>query len=696
NWNASSVNFATTSSTGHITGSPAYGDNLAVWLTEKGWVIEYNTSTGTKKAFQISSTDNFTGCQPAMSFDCRRLYVCSLNGKFYAVDLATGTNLSGTPYAIGGTNASVAAAPPPFIDPLASRPDGQQETVYALTQTGTLYRFSVNDPFGAVQGAPNAGTVTMSQSYAIPRDNTAPYTEYFRAGPVVIDGKAVITSWRSNSTNSAYDNGNCIYYDTGVRSYNPGNTTGMLLTKTTVSAPVWAPPSVEFDTTGGAATPVYAFFPTGHTATMVDLASTNSTQSCPLLVDNTSRTSGAMFPLTYSLTKNTASISATSSACLSVADSAAETGLPNGWKDLSNLEGCAAYSGDDPTPIYGYVQFTIQPSDLSNGTGGYYPIVASSVDLRCSSGSNTKGNLNTDPLEVFEVSNNLSTGGAWTNTTVTPANRPTFPDGNAFNLANSTNESAYATFSLQGSSYKKNSTYSWAADALVNAVGTYSFGLVHPELPYVNTSAKKGQPFKDSAPYFNAGTSPTLTLYLSSKSLSTPTMTTPLTIDSLNKRVYAVNTNTLYLLSYASATYDSASDPFVAASLSERLASFSSVFGTYFCMTSLGQNSSAGPVSGSTYVANLCAPMLSTNGDIYVLDNHPTYNHVTLNRFTPPASSGSAPALAASIDLTSTAADAMAPAAMMVINDTGKYLYAGTYDTAAGNNTGRAWILTQL
>jgi hypothetical protein len=460
-----------------------------------------------------------------------------------------------------------------------------------------------------------------------------------------------------------------------------------------MSAPVWASAAVEFD---NGLNPVLAFLPTGYVVTMVDLATGQQAQSVPLLVNQNTSTgpaSGSLLGYPYgSSGVTTVTKQPVNNGCIAIADTTSLVlPLSGTWKDLNNTYACKVYDGSDSTPIWSYMKYNVTTTDVTVG-GSTRAIIDAKLQLRCNSSSNANGSQNPNPLEAFRVSNNLSTGTAWDTTNMTPANRPPFEDGAAFTLS-ALNSHKSVELTNFGNSFQNNQSYTASAKGLVTAGNqTYSFALAHTELPYINQAPNNGQPFKTSAPRFDGGTSPALILTLSGQGLSTQTMSTPVTIDSANHRIYAVNTNALYCLSYASATGDPTATPYASLYFGERGTSFVDPAQTYFALTSLGQSSTAGPVSASVYIANTTAPLF-TGSHVYVIDHHPTTNTATVNDFS--VSSGTnLPSYVSAYPLTSNASDAKRGATYMSYDTIGSKLFVGSYDPAS-TTTGRAWVLTQ-
>lgn len=687
----SSVGVASTTSTGKISSGAGYSfwTNEAYWVTEAGWFIKRNMTTGVTSAFQISSTDTFANTCLTISNDGLRAYAVSKQGRFFAWLTTTGAQLAGSPFTIGGTATQVTTSScAPYIDALASRDDGQVETIYALSADGTLHRFYVS---ALHDQAPSTWSIARVQTYALPVDNTAPYTEVFRASPVVIGGKLVVGSWRSNSTNSAQDNGSLFYYDTGMNGI-PASATATSTPGTSrvvsLAAPVWASAAVEFD---GNLSPALAFVPTGYVVSMVDLTSGNQAQSVALLTSlNTATQGGPASGTLATYPYGTAGISIVSKSpvtngIISIADTSAATQLASGWKDLTQLFAAVTYDNSTTGlyPIWGYMKYFISNADAVVG-GTTRAILNAGITLKCTSSSNSNGNATPapSPVQMFRVSNSLTNGTAWDSTNMTPATRPTFEDGAGLQQ-NTLNSHKSVELTNAGNSFQNGQTYLWGATGLVSATNqSYSFGMASTDLSYVNSASNNGQPSRISTPRFGTAQ---LQIVLSGQGISTPTMTTPVTIDSWNHRIYAVNTNTLYALSYASATGDPTATPYAATYFTERAANFSDAAQSYFALTNLGK--SQGPVSGTSYVANDCAPLF-TGSNIYVVDNFPGNNTASVNRFTP----GLPPALQADTVTLSSVANGKRGSTYLVYDNVGAKLFAGSYDPAG---QGQCWVLTQ-
>lgn len=344
----------------------------------------------------------------------------------------------------------------------------------------------------------------------------------------------------------------------------------------------------------------------------------------------------------------------------------------------------------------GLAKFDIAQADLVVG-GTERAIIDAKVELRCNSSSNSNGNLNPapDPLRSFVVNNNLSTGAAWTDANMTPANRPPFTDNAAFNHANLNGHSA-SELGNAGNSFQNGQRYTWSAKGLVSTVGTYSFGYAHPELPYVNSAPNNGQPFKTSAPRFDGSDKVVLRITRSGEGFSTPTMSNAVTIDSTNRRIYVLNTNCLYSVSYESPTYEAAT-PWDVTAFGERKAYFNSPASTYFHLTRLGQDldspGSAGPLStvpSKQYVANVAAPLYD-GSKIWVMDNHPAYNRTAITKFTP----GTPPVQADFSLLADTGGEVKKPSSYLTYDWDGSKVIFGTFDSTAASTKGRVHVYTR-
>ncbi|MNS62324.1 hypothetical protein D3C72_953810 [compost metagenome] len=567
-----------------------------------------------------------------------------------------------------------------------------------LSNAGSLVRFFVNAPHTTPA---TTATVVRKETLSLPRNNTATHTELFRSAPVVIGGKAVIGSWRrTNSGASSLDMGTILYANTGV-NYVPAATTtatGSVTTSIATSSPIWAPPAVEFDDN---LNPVYAFVPTGYVVTIADLNTGDQIQSPPLLVHATTPQSGNL-TAAPDAGVSSRTVTALTNACLTIGNTTAVplVNTTTQWKDTVDVAAAETYDNTITEAVYGYMKFAISGADLDpSNTGSPRAILNAVLELRCNSASNTGAKK----LRSFRVSNNTSTGGAWDNTISSPTIRPRFENGTAFSLATLNANKAYELVGLAqtGPTFSNNSKPSWSAKGLVTAAGTYSFGLALEDRGYVNTASNNGMPNRTSAPQFGGATSgnpPKLTLELSANGLATPTMTAPVTIDSANRRIYAVNTNALYVTSYASPTYDVTSNPYDAASFIERKATFSDQTKTYFALTQLGRV--FGPTSGGQYIANLTAPLF-TGSAIYVQDHYSnataTTNQTAITAFTPAAAGAfAAPTFSHAYNLTTAAvggnADAQRGGTYMCYDFAGR-LYASTYSNTA--NAGRLWVISQ-
>ncbi|MFN3430814.1 MAG: hypothetical protein ACK46X_12760 [Candidatus Sericytochromatia bacterium] len=660
--------------TGRITSAPAYHylTKIAYWLTERGWVLRRHMQTGVLTSFRLSATDTFPNTALTLSNDGQRAYVVSAQGNLFAVNLATGALLPGMPYALGAPNGAIGFFPPPFIDALASRPDGQAETLYALNHTGSLHRFHVS----ALHG--QAASISHVQAYALPTDNTAPYTELFRSAPVVIGGRAVACTWRRHSTNTFNDNGSLIYFDTGVRAPQTTASAGALIRKVSLSNPVWAPPALEFDNN---LVPTLAFFPMRTSVAMVDLSTGSVAQSVSLVVDKATPTSGSLDGYNY----NTGGVTTLTKNAV-----AAATVTQTNTRDTANVYGARHLADGDDNRAYGYVKFNVGLADLLSG-GMLRVITDAQVRMRSNSNSNQGGGQNYAPLRGFRVSDNLSGGGGWNNGNITFATRPTFEDGAVLDttLANLAAHSDVELLPNANNSYTSGANYQWPAKGKVMLPGDHSFGFVHTEL-----KRDAGPGFFAAiidlllgriAPRFDAGTSPQLVLTLSAAGMVEPTLSNPVTIDSLNQQVFALNSNALFKVSYAGGAF------------TDRQASLEDPAKTFFALTELGRTPLASPLFSPSvgvfrFITNVAAPLFD-GSYVYVQDNHPVYLRTAISRFVP-GGPGVPPTFHASHVLNNLTADALTSSTYMAYDFESNRLFAATGNPT--NNNGRAWVINRF
>lgn len=688
---ASATAFNGSASTGRVTSAPAYAwrQRQAFWLTDDGWLLRYDLDDASKAQVRVSTTDTFANTALTLSADSKRVYFTSAQGKFFVIDIATLTHLGASPYALGGANANAPTIPAPWIDVLAGRPDGTIESVYALGNDGKLHRFHVSAP---ASGAP---TITKPNPYQLPVNTAGSYTEIFTASPIVIRGKAYVGTYRRHATDATLHLGNLYVYDTGCAVATTANTAGANQLTVGLSGPVWAAPALEFDDN---LVPRLAFVPTGYTLTMIDVASGDKGESAPLIVNQTLPVSGSLLNYPYGTTGvSNLDKMWSGNGLITIADNAA-TAIPTSgtWFDKDRVFATFCIDGSDPTPIWAYLKFDIAQADLVVG-GTERAIIDAKVELKCNSSSNSNGNLNPapDPLRAFVVSNNLSTGASWSSANMTSATRPPFADGTAFSHANLNSHSA-SELGNAGNAFQTGQKYTWSAKGLVSTVGTYSFGYAHPELPYANTAPNNGQPFKTSAPRFDGSDKALLRITRSGEGFSTPTMSNSVTIDSYNRRVYVLNTNCLYSVSYESPTYEAGS-PWSTTAFGERKAYFNSPASTYFHLTRLGQDldspGNAGPLSlapTKQYVSNTAAPLFDGTS-IWVMDNHPGYNRTAITKFTP----GTPPVQADFTLLADTNGEAKKPSSYLTYDWDGSKVIFGTYDSTANSTKGRVHLYTR-
>lgn len=690
-FSSSTAAYNGSTSTGRVSSATAYDwrKRQALWLTDDGWLLRYGMSTGAMAQVRISTTDTFANTAITLSADTKRAYICSAQGKFYVIDTATLTHLGASPYTLGGANANAPMIPAPWVDVLAGHPTGLIESVYALGNDGKLHRFHVAAP---ASGAP---TITKPNPYQLPVATSGSYTEIFTASPIVVRGVAYIGTYRRHATNSTLHLGNLYVYDTGCATATTADTAGANQLTVALDGPVWAAPAIEFDDN---LVPRLAFVPTGYTVTMIDLATGTRGDSPPLIVNQTVPVSGSMLNYPYGTTgvSNLDKNWSTNGLITISDDQTVDVPTSGNWFDKDRVFATFAIDGDDPTPIWAYLKFDVAQTDLVV-SGTERAIIDAKIELKCNSSSNATGNLNPapDPLRAFIVSNNLSTGAAWTNTNMTPATRPEFADGVPFTHGNLASHSA-SELGNAGNSFQNGQKYTWSAKGLVPGVGTYSFGFAHPELPYANTANNNGQPFKTSAPRFDGSDKALLRITRSGEGFSTPTMANAVTIDSLARRIYVLNTNCLFSVSYETPTYE-AGTPWSAEAFAERRAYFNSPASTYFHLTRLGQDldspGSAGPVSlvpSKQYVANAAAPLYDGTS-IWVMDNHPGYNRTAITKFT----TGTPPTQTDYTLLTDTGGEVKKPSTYLTYDWGGSKLLFGTYDSTTNSTKGRVHLYTR-
>lgn len=189
--------FGNSAANGHVS-SPAFDatNRRIFWVAENGWLLRRDLATNHDDAFPISDvdgptpSDTFPHTEVTLSKDGQRVYLCSASGKFFALDAATGKNLVNSPCAMGGTDPSIGFMPAPYVDELAGTPDGAVESVYAMTNLGTLFRFYVD---GTNMGTPpfilKAETTQIAGVEAVGGTAMTPLaSERIRCSPVVVRG----------------------------------------------------------------------------------------------------------------------------------------------------------------------------------------------------------------------------------------------------------------------------------------------------------------------------------------------------------------------------------------------------------------------------------------------------------------------------------------------------------------------------
>lgn len=709
--NVSSVGYNGSASTGRITSAAAhhFGTDEAFWITDTGWLLKRNMTSGVVAAFKLkeannttNATDTFVGSAVGLSSDGARVYVTSKEGRFFAVKTSDGLNVTSSPLTLGGTSTSVTVAPPVYVDPLASFHDGTAETIYAMTQTGTLRRITYA-----------AGAIAQRQTYSaaeLGMVNSTTYTELCRTGPVVLGGRAVITTWHKHASNAGLDRGNVIYFNTGATGFTTATTAGSLVRKVGLASPVWAPPAIETDND---LVPRLAFVPSGYVVAMVDFATGDRAETVSLLVNQTTPTSGVLSTYDYGASGATdVEIAPETGGAVSIANDTT-TVLPRSgsWLDTAQLYAAIGVqtSYKATTPVWAYIRYYVDEATHLTVGGTVRAVLNARVKLTATQSSNRNGNQNSPtPLAVrsFLVSPYLAgTTTPWTQTNITPTNRPPFSDGLAFNFANLNSHSGTELLPNAGNSFRKNDPYYWSAKGLVASGDEhYSFGFAQENLLTDYEDGSNGQPHQKATPVFSGGTGPGLVVTRSGEGLSNPTMSNAVTIDSFDKRIFAVNTNALYVIQYRSATYDGGASEWTTSAFSERRANFSDGAQTHYCLTQLGRTAGVTPITTTTipkrYVDNVTAP-LWTGSFVYVQDNHGVSNKSTVSRFSAGTAAtgigalapGSAPTQLDFVDLTAAAADAKCGATHLTYSPAGR-LFAGTWDTTTGSNNGRTWVLS--
>lgn len=680
-WSSDPDDFGNPSASGKLSAAPSYHyyTKECFWITETGWLLKYNRLTAATSAWRISTTDSFPNTSITLSNDGKRAYVVSAQGNLHAVSTVDGTQATGSPLALGGTNANVTFGTPVFIDPLASRPDSTFETLYAVTATGVLKRVNSTR-------AGTVNTITLADSYAVPYATPGGVTELVRSSPVVLGGKAVITTWR-RSTAGPYDHANdkgaVAFYDTKVTAPTTASTAGtaaQIVAPITIEAPLWASPAVEVN---DALSPILAFVPAGTGVAMFDLVNGRVARSVPLVVDSTATASGNLGAYTY--TSGTTALAAKYPKTNGVATI---NGL--GTMGTAQVYGAKRISSADANPVFGYLRFDLTDAELT-ASNVLKAVFGATLTLRCDASSNESGAFHPLPPRIFRAHNQLSsgTGADWTSANLAYATRPPHMDGTAFDQVAAT-FNARTTWELTrtGTSVFVNGLdYSWNAKGKIGQAGQdYTIGFGHTQL-YESPSLFGGL-VSEPAPRFLGGSvsanRPRLTLSVSNAGMTSPSISAPVALDSLDQQIYVANTNALFKLSYTNA----------ATNWVQGAASFSDDDQTRFALTSLGSNASAGPLhTGSTrFVENTTAPLFDGTY-VYVHDNHPTYLRSAITRFTPGAAAAT-PSVSASLLLPNGSSDTSGTAPYMSYDYESNRLFVATYN--ASTSASRAWLLTRF
>ena len=703
---ASPFGVATGGTTGAVSTASAYHylTDRAHWLTDAGYLVSAlippsgggTPTAGQTRSFLIKNkagtvTQTFKNTSLTLSNDGKRVYAVSTLGTFLVVDAATGVTKEeyslGRNDAITGTTAGAGlppgAMPAPFIDSVASRPDGQTETVYVVGNSGntassasTLYRFVINQAAGAANP-----TMVLAQSYDLGCSANGTTVSGVRANPVVIGGRAVIGVWVRHLTTPSLSTGRVIYFDTNCRGATAATVTGFAHVAGSpfgVPAPVWAAPAVDVD---NSLVPYYAFVPGSYQVTAVALRTGVIGNSAPLLVDKSyAPTVGvASASIVPPQSLNNYPYDATAAVFKTLAPTAAPTGrcaitvsgdatalspppaagpfntTTRDYDDfytyaIINYGNKAPYPS--PKPAYAYAMFKYDYADTFYGSEPE-PRGVSHVRVRLwaniDSNAPPSAGKTPDPtiagVNAWKVSNQLSTGATWAPNTITDANRPKFINGSPFSWDNLTGTNAdvhlpnklvidttpvRSNHVAAGNKFDDNTNpYAWLADGLVTEGQPATFAF------YTENDGQggknPGKPFQVGAPRFDGlgkTNPPQLELELSSTGLANPTMLCPVAIDSYLMQIFAVNTNALYSISYQNASnvnaYNDADIPTMLLNMSDNQKMF-------YALTPLGSNAageggSNGPIytlaagtPNKKYVGNLTAPLL-TGSAIYVQD----------------------------------------------------------------------------
>ncbi|MDB5095585.1 MAG: hypothetical protein JWM80_6 [Cyanobacteria bacterium RYN_339] len=739
---------------GKCSNAPAWDLNSkhVYYLSDTGTLFQYtvaaNGTTSLVMSAQVKDSggtnQTFANTQITLSNNGRRAYLTSLQGNFLVINTYTGAcNFSA---AIGlnttFTQPAVAAGNPPsiclapWIDNATSNSEGQWETVYALSNSGnaaantcSLRRYAV------VQiGTAATPTVTLADTYSIPMNTTAPSLEGVRVSPLVFAGKAVIGTWKKNTTSAKLDIGQLIYYDTKCTAFTTSATSGPGTIRTIpVADPIWGVPTVDLDDNYA---PFFVFVPTASAVTIIDINGAQTGQCPPLLVDKatpptTDAAGGTVTPAQslHLYPYNTAGIvnvnvnpvvdASSNYESITISGNATNLNDSASLTDLTRFYSYRDYNGTAPMDAaYAYAKFYFDPAIQTVGTEPT-PRGINKVTVRLNANNSSNPGCcgqaydSTIPtLDCWLVKSTLTTGAAWTTTNITPGTRPTFLDGTSFNSPASNSHPfdnlPFDPTNNVGNRFRSGNTYDWLADSLIAPGDTKTVGF-YDDNDEVGNASNNGKPHNIGTPLFDNGTSsnrPLLHVELSSAGLFSPTMTVPITIDSWTQQIYAVNTNALYRVSYQSFAYTGANQ-YNAACVPECISSFADDQKAFYAMTALGANATYGPLfthataPTTRYVGNQCAPLL-TYTSVFVQDNFMdtagAYNRSSIREFTfgtvPTASAYGTPPVPTGTDqiLTTTAADAKGPGTYLVFDSDSTRLFAASYDPAAG---GRAWILNR-
>lgn len=271
-----------------------------IWIAEDGEVFMATPPAGPAYAFTITdkhgnaTSDTFTDAYIALggpNYNNKTntdMFVISDSGTLYVVDpfnlhndgLPGDTNThTADDYAMGQADSRVGHNPGAWPDYAATT--GSTNTVYAITNKGTLYKFVVNF---------NTKTIASTQSASLQTNyaGSTSYTELFATPPVIFNHQLAIGSWvLFNGTNRSFDRGSFYAYKlssfSGTLPYEYSDVDG---------APFLVPPSPVLDNSLNIA---YALEPDANHVDMFDVESGPSGQvasSLDLTVNNIDPVSG--------------------------------------------------------------------------------------------------------------------------------------------------------------------------------------------------------------------------------------------------------------------------------------------------------------------------------------------------------------------------------------------------------------------